>query len=72
MVKNIIELKTCPFCKGGAKLKHGLPHNQEKGIRKAFVQCKKCGCRTPLFVQLPYQAWNEVDELAVVTWNKRA
>lgn len=67
-----IELKSCPFCNGEAKLKHGLPRNQKKGLRQALIQCKKCGGRTPLFIQLPYQAWEETDEIAVMTWNKRA
>lgn len=67
-----VELKSCPFCNGEAKLKHGLPRNQKKGVRQTLIQCKKCGCRTPLFIQLPYQAWEEIDEIAVMTWNKRA
>lgn len=66
-----IELKPCPFCKGEAKLKHGLPRNQKQGVRQALVQCRKCGCRTPLISQLPYEAWKDVDDLAIALWNRR-
>lgn len=67
-----IKLKPCPFCGGRAKLKHGYPYRQIKGMRQAVVQCKSCGCRTITYRQLPYQSWTEVDDEAVNAWNKRA
>ena len=39
------ELKPCPFCGGEAKLKHGYRRKGEKFGNKAYVQCKKCGCK---------------------------
>lgn len=66
-----VELKLCPFCGSEARLKHGFPKTQKKDFRQALVQCIKCGCRTITFKQLPFQAWKEVDELAINTWNRR-
>ena len=59
-----IKLKPCPFCGGEAKMKHGYPGQQRKGIRQSVVQCKKCGCRTVTYRQAAYQPWKEVDEQA--------
>ena len=67
-----IKLKPCPFCGGEAKMKHGFPGQQKKGVRQAVVQCKSCGCRTVTYRQLPYQSYTEVDEQAANTWNRRA
>lgn len=70
-MNNKINLKPCPFCGSEAKIKHGFPKTQKKGLRQALVQCMKCGCRTITFKQFPYQSWKEVDELAINTWNRR-
>lgn len=66
-----IKLKPCPFCGGEAKMKHGYPGQQRKGMRQAVVQCKKCSCRTVTYRQLAYQSWKEVDEQAAEVWNRR-
>ncbi|HJC91953.1 MAG TPA: Lar family restriction alleviation protein [Candidatus Mediterraneibacter excrementigallinarum] len=65
------KLKSCPFCGGEAKMKHGYPGQQRKGIRQSVVQCKKCGCRTVTYRQAAYQPWKEVDEQAAEVWNRR-
>ena len=67
-----IKLKPCPFGSGEAKMKHGYPRQQQKGMRQAVVQCKRCGCRTVTYRQLAYQSWKEVDEQAAEVWNRRA
>lgn len=66
------ELKSCPFCGGEAKMKHGYPNRQCKSPRQAFVQCKVCKCKTVTYTQLPFQAWSDVDRLAIEAWNRRA
>ena len=66
-----IELKPCPFCGGEAKMKHGFPRHQQKGIRQSVVQCKSCGCMTVTFSQLAYERWSDVDEQAAEAWNRR-
>ena len=66
-----IKLKPCPFCGAEAKIKHGFPGQQQKGMRQAVVQCKSCGCRTVTFKQLAYERWSDVDEQAAEAWNRR-
>lgn len=66
-----INLLPCPFCGGEAKIKHGYPGQQQKGMRQSVVQCKRCGCRTVTYRQLAYQSWKEVDEQAAEVWNRR-
>ena len=65
------ELKPCPFCGGEAKLKHGYRRKGEKFGNKAYVQCKKCGCKTLLYSQSAYERWQTVDEIAIHAWNQR-
>ena len=65
------ELKPCPFCGGKARMKHGYPGKQRKGMRQAVVQCEMCGCRTVTYQQLAYQAWRDVDMHAAEVWNRR-
>lgn len=65
-----VKLKACPFCGGDAKIKHGYPGQQRKGMRQAVIQCKSCGCRTVTYRQLPYQSWEEVDAQAIAVWNR--
>lgn len=65
------ELETCPLCDGQAKLCHGLPSTQNHGTYQAFVRCKKCGCKTKTFFQLPYESKADVDKAAKDSWNLR-
>ncbi len=66
-----IKLKRCPFCGGVARMKHGFPGQQIKGMRQSVVQCKNCGCRTVTYRQAAYERWSDVDEQAAKAWNKR-
>ena len=65
------ELKPCPFCGGEARLKHGYPNRQCKSLRQSLVQCNVCKCRTVTYKQFPYQAWSDVDRIAIEAWNRR-
>ncbi len=65
-----IELKPCPFCGGKAKLKHGFPRTQKKRDYQALIQCTKCGCRTPISHQVPFEPKWEVDYSVVSLWKK--
>jgi len=71
---NTTPLKPCPFCGGVAvKLKHGMAGKKRvEGVRQSFVQCKKCGCRTPVFTQSAFESWMSVDKQAIDTWNTRS
>lgn len=64
-------LETCPLCGGKAKLCHGLPSTQNHGTYQAFVRCKKCGCKTKTFFQMPYESKSDVDKAAKGSWNQR-
>lgn len=72
-----IELKSCPFCGGGAKLftiQHGgtsdpdpdSPMFTEYG---AFVRCLGCGCKTEV-IWRTYRIPNYIDAVIAV-WNRR-
>ena len=66
-----LQLKPCPFCGGEAKFLHGYPRQQRNGVKSALVQCKSCGCKTPTFTQLPYQAYKDCETYVVNLWNRR-
>ena len=62
-VKNVTELKHCPFC-GGKPLVAYDKGNKYRGIRPiAFVLCARCNARTSSFVELSD---------AINAWNRRA
>ena len=61
------ELKPCPFCGGQARLKKHYKLEQTW-----YVQCHKCGIRTPNSTQTPYQNWAEARDYPVKMWNRRA
>ena len=65
------ELKLCPFCGSEAKLKFGMPYEQELDRKQAFVQCKVCRAKTRTFFQTPYQSWEDTKRFAIETWNRR-
>lgn len=44
----IIELKSCPFCNGRAKINH---------IKKYSVECESCHARTGLYDHLRVAIW---------------
>ena len=67
--KDLIEIKTCPYCGGKAKLidevkqdGHGLYYN------RAFVKCETCRAQGPTFYD---KESNEYEFLALNTWNER-
>lgn len=62
----------CPCCGGQAKMKKGFPNRQMAHCRQAVVQCKKCGVRTGIYMQLPMGYRQDVDKMALKTWNSRA
>ena len=66
----MMELRPCPFCGGEAKLKKGFPGRQN-GRKQALVQCRACGCRTPMFYQYEYESVSDVYAHAVEAWNRR-
>lgn len=57
-----IELKSCPFCGGEARL-------QRKGDGY-YVICKRCGCRTP-YNQYQFISREKLREEAIEAWNRR-
>ncbi len=61
----------CPCCGGQAKMKKGFPSRQVAHCRQAVVQCKTCGVRTVTYKQLPMERWQDVDKMALQTWNTR-
>jgi hypothetical protein len=77
MVK--VELKPCPFCGGGAKIKPGRVYYDDC-VR---VHCPECGCATkPVLIGRPQLTVNGVDESTRYTeeqaankvaeiWNRR-
>lgn len=69
-VKDLIEIETCPYCGGKAKLidevkqdGHGLYYH------RAFVKCETCRAQGPTFYD---KESNEYDFLALNTWNERS
>lgn len=71
-MNNLTVLKACPFCGGKARLKKGFPYQQRPNhLKMALIQCRKCGCRTPLVYQQPYQAWEDCLKYLVEKWNTR-
>lgn len=61
-----ISLKPCPFCGGEARLK-----KHQKLEQAWYVQCNKCGVRTPNSIQVPYQSWKDAMKYPVNQWNMR-
>ena len=64
------DLKPCPFCGGEAKLKKGHKTSPEWGTQ-IYIQCHKCGCRTILFRQYPFESKADYYKHAIDTWNSR-
>ncbi len=63
-MKNNIELKSCPFCAGVARVKHVMPF----GI--CFIECSSCGASTRnIKPELPDKSQRE--KVAAELWNKR-
>ena len=60
------ELKSCPFCGGEARIK-----KHHKLEQTWYVQCSKCGIRTPYNTQVSYQSWKQAMEYPVCQWNRR-
>ena len=60
------ELKPCPFCGGEARLR-----KHQKLEQTWYVQCNKCGMRTPNSVQPPYESWKTTMNYPVQLWNRR-
>ena len=65
------KLKSCPFCGGEAKLKHGFPSQQGHNRRSAFIQCKKCMAKSKTRYKLEFESIEENDRLVVKAWNRR-
>lgn len=61
----------CGHCGGEARHKKGFPSQQRSGCRQSLVQCASCGCRTVVYKQLPYEAWQHIDRQALAAWNRR-
>jgi hypothetical protein len=55
MVNKMSELKRCPFCGGEAELAC-------RDFGSWFVRCKKCFCKTPIFL---------TERFATISWNTR-
>lgn len=67
-VKDLIEIKTCPYCEGKAKLidevkqeGHGLYYH------RAFVKCNICQAQGPIFYE---KESDEYEFLALNAWNE--
>ena len=71
MTRKMNELKPCPFCGGKAILKKGFPKTQGKDWSQRLVQCSDCGCRTVLFKQAPFEAWQNNEQACIDAWNRR-
>lgn len=63
-----MELKNFQFCGGKAKLLNGKPNQQREEMTQALVQCSRYKAKTKTFTHLAYQAYRDVENLAVDAW----
>lgn len=66
------ELKPCPFCGGFADLRHGVAPDGNHIYGVTWIQCFKCGCRTPNLISDGYYGIFATDDDVIDIWNRRA
>jgi len=63
------KLKPCPFCGGKARIHRWSIPNEENcaQVRCESITCGACACEVS-----ECMTQNEVDEIAIAAWNRRA
>ncbi len=71
-LKNLGELKACPFCGRGAKLVMEVGENVfEILVTNVFVRCRVCGARTNTFESITDEGVEDATLAAYDAWNGR-
>lgn len=68
----MINIDSCPFCKGVGKLHFGYPNGQTYGLKIGFVQCTQCKAKTRTVHQDEEERSEDFKRRVIKMWNRRA